>query len=384
MNTLLRISLALVLLVGLGTVSVYLYQPEITQPISSVDSGASKDQRAAPTINGSKVISHTRAERAAPIGVPIASVSRQHVRRAIAEQTNFATLRQHILTHPEIDERDKNYIAAVIDDYCFTSMNTSEAARAPVRIIGTTIGMGAPAPNLALGSGTAAERARAKLALQERRPASQCSELGNITWERVMSGWEIAAKSGDLRAKAILADLELRIELRPLEHINSLLPNSQANFKMQVPKDPDAVFVKAITDALATGDPSAIVSLAPVLMQRYETQAFSFGTGQEVLTRGTRHALWQVVACDLGARCNDHDNEWLMRACSDQGQCALTVEQYLRRYQLTQEDIEQLDRLRPQIHEAIRTNQWNRVLHLSPARGSTFLIIPGRYASSLG
>lgn len=311
------------------------------------------------------------------------------LRQRLTQSTDLLKLRNELLNSPDFDAKDKAYYAAAIDEACYVA-GIQEGWITPDP---TLYVLQAPrVPNLDKGTENdprllQRKAAVTKLQAMDLRKACSGYRARPPSQADILENWKRGAAQGDARSAAMLSDLKLREKQVPIGNIQGApLPPNLQGMQLTSPPDPSAEHIRLLQAALATGDPSALISLGPTLMQTYENGRFYFGQERETITRDLREALWPMLACDFGSNCGP-DNSTLLRACARNGQCDIPdLETYYRSYVLSPAEIAQYDRLKPQLLDAIRTGNWSAIQFVSPrpTGGAPNYIQPIRLPAVLG
>ncbi len=124
-----------------------------------------------------------------------------------------------------------------------------------------------------------------------------CKDIEALSVEQVDQLWQSAALLGGARAAAMVADRALRKELKPLPGAPAM---QDGNFMMTLDK-PSPDYLAKVTAGFAQADPSGVLTLGPLLQQSFLEGNFVFGPKKETMAIETGKALWELLACDVGA-----------------------------------------------------------------------------------
>lgn len=297
------------------------------------------------------------------------------IRAALAAATDLMKFRESLETLPGVSFADKKFYSAAILEHCLvagaglgwnktkTNYDTSPEGAEIFQPQQISFSGTRAAPQSSGNDPRKFARENAKKILAERDAASRCAGYKNspISDEAVLNAWKTAAATGDARSVAVLSDIEFRQSAKPIDwsRFGQNLSGKPLPAALELP-NPSPGHVAALTAAMSSGDPSAIVSFGPTFAQSYAGGEFLFGPGQEALSAGLKESLWGMLACDFGYACSNTNNPILLRACERVGLCdAADLESYLRSYRLTPDEVAQYDRLRPFFVEALRTGNWS-------------------------
>jgi hypothetical protein len=300
------------------------------------------------------------------------------VRAGFAAATDLMKFRESLETLPGVSVADKKFYSAAILEHCHvaglgqgwqgwnktntrydTSPEGSEIFRAQQASFSGT----KPAPQPSKNDPQKFSREDAKKVLASRDAATLCAGYKNapISDEAVLNAWKAAAATGDARSIAVLSDIEFNQLAKPIDwsRFGENRSGKPLPTALELPV-PSPNHVAALTAAMSSGDPAAIVSFGPTFTQSYGGGEFLFGPGQEALSAGLRETLWGMLACDFGYPCSNTNNPTLLRVCEQTGLCdSPDLETYLRSYRLTPDEVAQYDRLRPLFVDALRTGNWS-------------------------
>ncbi|NJR72308.1 MAG: hypothetical protein HC782_04600 [Gammaproteobacteria bacterium] len=317
----------------------------------------------------------------------VESISGANVWLAMQQASDLKQFRDALLASTHIAKKDRLYYAAAIDEACYATALRLNWTKEPSKYFvlqPRAIPLLSNEPN----SDPTGARATAIAKLQSENYDKACQSYKYAVPSRqnIIDNWTLAAKEGDARSAAMLSDLRLRETLVLLPDFQGVnIPNNMSQQQMSVPPDPSSEHTRLLQAALSTGDPSAILTLGPTLVQRYENGGYVFGERREVISDGLRETLWPLLACEFGYDCGAN-NTTLLRLCAVRGICDTpTLDEYYRGSRLSPADIEQYDRLRPLFLNAIRSGDWSFMSYVIPRpQGSRNVLLPLRQPSNLG
>ena len=299
------------------------------------------------------------------------------MRQMLVTSKDLAALQLELETAQNISAADKKFYQAAIEDYCLgVAVSYGWVARTTLRNYSgidelegfLSQGEVDPAAQGAPPSQPSDPkynlRRQAKATLVENNRYARCAGFRGrpISVETVEAKMKEAAALGDTRSAGMLAawgiiDGITQKEVMASSGFGSTEPKRP--FITSVIHPPTAEQVTQITAAISTGDPAAILSLGHTLSQSYERSQFYFGENGEGLEYKLREYLWPMLACEYGANCRADTNQYLLKACANDGICDIPdLETYIKSHKLNERELAQYERLKPLFLHAINTGDW--------------------------
>jgi hypothetical protein len=269
--------------------------------------------------------------------------------RLFASATTAKAALALIEADPAVLAGDKRYFQALISELCSN----------PSRVIPTSKVTEQKTTAVNDDSTETEQRQRARRILQQRKITSFCEGMPVLSAEEQARNWELAAASGDLRARGRLkwAQFEAAFESDPFAAGN---PNATPD-QFMAPKTWTPDMLSSIAQALGTKDPSAIMNFGGMLQQTSHSNYVALTeTGESLadLPMGT----WAVLACAYGARCGSDDNSNLLARCANEGRCDInSFEDHMRQNVWTGAEASQFDAIRPYLIQLIETGEIGRL-----------------------
>lgn len=233
---------------------------------------------------------------------------------------------------------------------------------------GAGVGKLFPGTSGASGVGESPEQVRARERLNRRSIPAMCDGivLGDGVAALIESLYEEAARRGDVRA------LAWRIQARTLANGTPIRMAGLPAEGVNAPAALDPEQRDQLMSILESRDPMAIAFAGRLLARRQDGMALQFGPDAIVPSFRLNDALWDLASCDFGANCGPN-RLMIDHACASRGHCdAASLEDYLRRYVLTPQDLHDYARIRPYLTEALRNGDWSGVRY-GPAPGDTII-----------